>query len=75
MAKIKVTLEDDNGKQVGIEKEYQLEIKEEATLDEIEEAIEKFRIKIMPELEKELLSETQNQVIKKKQPASTKRKN
>jgi len=74
MAKIKVTLEDDNGEQVGKEREYELELREEATLDEIEEAIEKFRIKIMPELEKELLSESQNRVVKKKQTVRTKRK-
>lgn len=75
MAKVKVTLEDDNGKPVGKEREYYLELKEEATLDEIEEAIEKFRIKIMPELEKELLSESQNRVIKKKPMSKPKRKN
>ena len=74
MAKIKVILEDDNGKQVGGEREYQLELREEATLDEIEEAIEKFRIKIMPELECELLSESQNRVVKKKTSARLKRK-
>lgn len=75
MGKIKVILEDDNGKPVGGEREYQLELREEATLDEIEEAIEKFRIKIMPELERELLSESQKRVVKKKQASRAKRKN
>ena len=75
MAKIKVIIEDDNGQRVGGEREYQLELIEEATLDEIEEAVEKFRIKIMPEIERELLSESQNRVVKKKQTPRTKRKN
>ncbi len=52
-----------------------MELKEEATLDEIEEAIEKFRIEIMPELEKELLSESQNREINKKPKSKSKRKN
>lgn len=75
MAKIKVILEDDNGNPVGGEREYHLELREEATLDEIEEAIEKFRIKIMPELEKELLNESQKRVVKKKSKGAAKRKN
>lgn len=75
MAKVTVIIKDDNGKQVGEEREYELELREEATLDEIEEAVEKFRIKIMPEIEKELLSESQSQVVKKKGTTGAKRKN
>jgi len=75
MAKVTVIIKDDNGNQVGEEREYKLELREEATLDEIEEAVEKFRIKIMPEIERELLSESQNRVVKKKQTTGAKRKN
>jgi len=58
MAKIKLTLSDDAGNPIaGIAaKDYALEVGQE-TLDEIEAAVEKFKLKALPEIEAERLSE------------------
>lgn len=65
MAKIKITLEDDKGKQIGGVQEYELEVGQ-GSLVEIEAAVERFKIKSLPKIEQELLTESQEQEVKKK---------
>lgn len=64
MAKIKITLEDDKGKQIGGIQEYELEVGE-GSLVEIEAEVEKFKRRSLPKIEQELLTESQRQEIKK----------
>ncbi len=70
MAKIKLTLCDDEGNPIaGIAtKDYALEVGQE-TLDEIETAVEKFKLKALPEIEADLLNVAQERLteqVKKK---------
>jgi hypothetical protein len=65
MAKIKITIENDEGEQIGKQEEYELEVGK-GTLGEIEAAVEGFKRKSLPKIEQQLLSESQEQEIKKK---------
>lgn len=65
MAKIKITLENEKGKQIGEVQEYELEVGQ-GSLVEIEAAVEKFKRNSLPKIEQELLIESQEQEIKKK---------
>lgn len=65
MAKIKITMEDDKGKQIGKVQEYELEVGQ-GSLVEIEAAVEKFKRNSLPKIEQELLAESQEQEVKKK---------
>jgi len=70
MAKIKLTLCDDEGNPIaGVKaKDYAIEVGNE-TLDEIEAAVEDFRLKALPEIEADLLNVAQerlSQQVKKK---------
>ena len=70
MAKIKLTLYDDEGNPItGIAaRDYALEVGQE-TLDEIEAAVEKFKLKALPEIEADLLNAAQERLseqVKKK---------
>jgi len=73
MAKIKIMMEDNNGKQIGEQQEYELEVGG-GTLAEIEAAVEKFKRESLPEIERELLAGSQAEEIKKKR-TGTKRDN
>ncbi len=73
MAKIKIMMEDNNGKQIGEQQEYELEVGG-GTLAEIEAAVEKFKRESLPEIERELLTGSQAEEIKKKR-TGTKRDN
>jgi hypothetical protein len=64
MAKIKITMEDDHGDQIGEPQEYELEVGR-GTLAEIEAAVEKLKRESLPEIERRLLTEAQAQAIKK----------
>jgi len=72
MAKIEIVIKDDNGKRIGEQQEYELEVGE-GSLAEIEAAVEEFKRKSLPKIEGELLSESQAQLIKKKRRTGTKR--
>jgi len=63
MAKIKLILCDDEGKPVTEvkAKDYALEVGNQ-TLDEIEAAVEEFKLKALPELESDLLKVAQAQL-------------
>jgi hypothetical protein len=65
MAKIKLILCDDEGKPISEvkAKDYALEVGNE-TLDEIEAAVEEFKLKALPELEFDLLEVAQTQLTK-----------
>jgi hypothetical protein len=65
MAKIKITLENDNGKQIGEQQEYELEVGR-GSLAEIEAAVEQFKRKSLPNIEQQMLTESQAQEVKKK---------
>lgn len=65
MAKIEIKLKDDRGKEIGEAQEYELEVGG-GTLAEIEAAVEQFKRKSLPEIERELLSQAQAREIKKK---------
>lgn len=71
MAKIEIKLKDDNGKEIGQQQVYELEVGG-GTLEEIEAAVEKFKRASLPEIEQKLLSEAQATEIKKK-PTDAKR--
>jgi hypothetical protein len=75
MAKIKITIESESGEQIGGVREYFLELREEATLAEIEAAVEQFKRKALPEIEKEILEGSQAKAVKKKRRSRTKRNN
>ena len=60
MVKIKITLEDEQGKQLSQLESFNLELGNQR-LDEIETAVEKFKKKMLPDLSKELLSQAQRQ--------------
>jgi hypothetical protein len=62
MAKIEITIKDDDGNITGT-KEYELELGRE-TLDDIEEAVEGLKNEFLPELEHELLNNVQTKVKK-----------
>lgn len=62
MAKIEITIKDDDGNITGT-KEYELELGRE-TLDDIEEAVEGLKNEFLPELEHELLNKAQTKVKK-----------
>lgn len=78
MAKIKLVLCDDEGNPIaGAEaKDYAIAVGNE-TLDEIEAAVEYFKLKALPELEYELLSVAQERLSQqiKKRTRSQERKN
>lgn len=65
MAKIKIMLENDKGKQIGEVQEYELEVGQ-GSLMEIEAAVEKFKRSSLPKIEQELLTESQREEVKKK---------
>ena len=74
MAKIKLTLCDDQGNPIaGIAaKDYTLEVGQE-TLDEIETAVEKFKLEALPKIEADLLNVAQERLteqVKKKDSES-----
>jgi hypothetical protein len=71
MAKIEIKLKDDSGKQIGEQQVYELEVGG-GTLAEIEKAVEEFKRKSLPQIERELLSKAQAEEIKKK-PTGAKR--
>ena len=60
MVKIKITLEDEQGKQLSQLESFNLELGNQR-LDEIETAVEKFKKKMLPDLSKELLSQAQRE--------------
>ncbi len=72
MAKIDIRLKDDNGEQIGKQREYELEVGT-GSLAEIEAAVEVLKRKTLPEIEQQLLIEAQAQEIKKKGRVSAKR--
>ena len=63
MAKIKLTLCDDEGNPIeGVKaKDYAIEVGNE-TLDEIEAAVEDFKLKALPEIEADLLNVAQERL-------------
>ncbi len=65
MVKIKITLEDERGKQLSQLESLDLKLGNQR-LDEIETAVEKFKIKILPELSKELLTKAQREFTQEK---------
>ncbi len=65
MVKIKITLEDEQGKQLSQLESFNLELGNQR-LDEIETAVEKFKKKMLPDLSKELLSQAQREFIQEK---------
>jgi len=65
MAKIKIMLENKEGKQIGEMQEYELEVGQGSLL-EIEAAVEKFKRSSLPKIEQELMIEAQEQEVKKK---------
>ena len=60
MVKIKITLEDEQGKQLSQLESFNFELGNQR-LDEIETAVEKFKKKMLPDLSKELLSQAQRE--------------
>src|SRR5437870_10695483 len=64
MAKVRIIVENDKGEQIGEQREYELEVGG-ASLGEIEAAVEEYKRKSLPEIERQLLSEAQEQEIKK----------
>ncbi len=65
MVKIKITLEDEQGKQLSQLESFNLELGNQR-LDEIETAVEKFKKKMLPDLSKELLSQAQREFTQEK---------
>ena len=67
MARIRISLEDDNGNLLltGAEQLYALTTPCD-TLNSIEQAVEEWRKKALPEIEKTLLQKAQEQAIAKK---------
>ena len=65
MVKIKITLEDEQGKQLSQLQSLDLELGTQS-LDEIETAVEKFKRKMLPELSKELLIKAQREFNQEK---------
>lgn len=62
MAQIKLSIVDDHGERIGSEREYLLEVGS-GTLAEIEQAVEQFRQKALPQIERELLEASQKKVV------------
>ena len=60
MVKIKITLEDEQGKQLSQLESFNLELGNQR-LDKIETAVEKFKKKMLPDLSKELLRQAQRE--------------
>ena len=65
MVKIKITLEDEQGKQLSQLESFDLKLGNQR-LDEIETAVEKFKKKMLPELSKELLIKAQREFTHEK---------
>jgi len=70
MARVRIILEDDNGQplKAGTEQLYTLPLPCN-TLDAIETAVEEWRKKALPEIEKALLTKAQEDAIAKKNSA------
>lgn len=70
MARVRIILEDDNGQPLtaGADQSYSLQGPCN-TLDAIETAVEEWRKKALPEIEKALLTNAQNEAIAKKKKA------
>lgn len=65
MVKVKITIEDEAGNQIGAPQTYALEIGN-GTLTEIETAVEKLKRNSLPEIEHQLLAHDQAELVKKK---------
>ena len=65
MVKIKIILEDEQGKPISQLKSVDLELKEKS-LSEIERGVEKFKKKMLPEISKELMVQAQRDFTKEK---------
>lgn len=62
MAQIKLSIVDDHGERIGNERAYWLEVGT-GTLAEIEQAVEHFKQSALPEIERELLEDSQRKVV------------
>ena len=62
MAQIKLFIVDEHGERIGSKREYLLEVGS-GTLAEIEQAVEGFKQKALPEIERELLEDSQRKVV------------
>ncbi len=65
MVKIKIILEDEQGKPISQLKSVDLELREKS-LSEIERGVEKFKKKMLPEISKELMLQAQRDFTKEK---------
>lgn len=65
MVKIEITLKDEQGKQLSQLESLDLQLGDR-TIYEIEQAVEKFKKKILPDLSKELMIQAQNEFTKEK---------
>ena len=65
MVKIKIILEDEQGKPISQLKSVDLELREKS-LSEIERGVEKFKKKMLPEISKELMVQAQRDFTKEK---------
>jgi hypothetical protein len=67
MARVRITLEDDHGQPLTIGAEHLYTLAGTCdTLDAIETAVEEWRKKALPDIEKALLTQAQNEAIAKK---------
>jgi hypothetical protein len=70
MARVRIILEDDNGQPLKAVAEHSYPLPGPCnTLDAIETAVEEWRKKALPEIEKALLTNVQNEAIAKKKKA------
>ena len=65
MVKIEITLKDEQGNPISQLESLELELGNK-TIDEIEQAVEKFKKKMLPELSKELMIQAQNEFTQEK---------
>lgn len=65
MVKIKIILEDEQGKPISQLKSVDLELREKS-LSEIERGVEKFKRKMLPEISKELMLQAQKDFTQEK---------
>ncbi len=65
MVKIEITLKDEQEKPISQLESLELELGNK-TIDEIEQAVEKFKKKMLPELSKELMIQAQNEFTQEK---------
>ena len=65
MVKIEITIKDEQGKPISQLESLELELGNK-TIDEIEQAVEKFKKKMLPELSKELMIQAQNEFTQEK---------